>query len=120
MSRSLFSSLPWFLLPFSLLFYRIILGNLLGDILFACCIQFLLQSCILSKTEVLFSSFEISVFCFITCPSHLACGNSILQEGKEDCSASEAVMLSITTPCTPTFYITFKSIVHMNNLCYAV
>ena len=34
------------------------------------------------------------------------------------CSTSCSV--STTTPYTPTFYITFKSTVHFNNLCYTV
>ena len=45
----------------SVVFFSI-LGNLLWDLLFICCNQFLLYSCILSKSGVLFNSFAISVF----------------------------------------------------------
>ena len=39
-------------------------SNPLRDILFACCIQFLLYSCALSRTGVEFSSFAIYVYLF--------------------------------------------------------
>ena len=48
-----------------------ILSNLLWGILFICCNQFLLYSCILSKTGVIFSYFAICA-CFIVCSS-LSC-----------------------------------------------
>jgi hypothetical protein len=48
------------------------LNNLLWGILFTCCNQFLLCSCILSKTGVTFSSFAISI-CSIICPSQSQC-----------------------------------------------
>jgi len=60
-SRSLFNGLPWFLLPVGK-YYFITLGNLLRGILFTWCIQFLLYSCSLSKTGIIFNSFEICVF----------------------------------------------------------
>jgi len=44
----------------SVLFYY--LRNLLQGILFVCCKQFLLYSCILSETGVVFIYFAISVF----------------------------------------------------------
>ena len=45
-----------------------ILSNLLWGILFICCNQFLLYSCILSKTGVIFTYFA-SCACFIICSS---------------------------------------------------
>ena len=60
-SRSLFNGLPWFLLPVGKYCF-ITLGNLLRGILFTWCIQFLLYSCSLSKTGVIFNSFAICVF----------------------------------------------------------
>ena len=42
--------------------FLIILGNLLRDIQFTCCSQFLLYCCILSKNGVVFSSFAVSAF----------------------------------------------------------
>ena len=60
-SRSLFSGLPWFLLPVGEYCF-IALGNLLRGILFTWCIQFLLYSCSLSRICVIFNSFAICVF----------------------------------------------------------
>jgi len=55
-----FYGLPSFLLPVRLHFF-FILGNLLRGILFVCCNQFPLYSCILSKSGVIFCSFAISL-----------------------------------------------------------
>lgn len=52
---------PGLFLPFGLQFF-IILGNLLRGILSVCCNQFLLYSCIVSKTWVMFSPFAVYVF----------------------------------------------------------
>jgi hypothetical protein len=48
--------------------FFIILCHPLQGILFACCIQFLLYSCVLSKTGVVFSSFAIFVYLFYDVP----------------------------------------------------
>ena len=45
-----------------------VLSCFIPGILFICCDQFFLYSCILSKTGVIFSSFTICI-CFIICPS---------------------------------------------------
>ena len=60
-SRSLFKSLRWFLLPVGECCF-ITLGNLLRGILFTCCIQFLLYSIDLSKIVVIFNSFAVCAF----------------------------------------------------------
>jgi hypothetical protein len=60
-SRSLFKSLPWFLLPVTQYCF-ITMGNLLRSVLFTRCIQFLLYSSNLSKIWVIFNSFAICVF----------------------------------------------------------
>ena len=57
-SRSLFKSLPWYLLPVGEYCF-ITLGNLFRGILFACCIQLLLYSSNLSKIGVIFNSFAV-------------------------------------------------------------
>ena len=51
----------------------IILSNLLQCVLFTGCNRFLLYSCTLSKTWVIFSPFGISVFFFKICPSVPCC-----------------------------------------------
>jgi len=57
MSISVFNGLPWFLLPVGLWFFSVFwVIHILWGILFICCNQFLLYSCILSKTGVLFQS----------------------------------------------------------------
>ena len=45
-----------------------IFGNLLPVILFLCCNRFLLYSCILYKTWVVFASFAVCVACFCCIP----------------------------------------------------
>jgi hypothetical protein len=70
-----FYGLPSFLLPVSLHFF-FILGNLLRGILFVCCNQFLLYSCIVSKSGVIFCSFVISLFLIIS-PSVSCCFSHI-------------------------------------------
>jgi hypothetical protein len=51
-SRSFCNGIHWFHLPFGLYLF-VILSNLLQDVLFTCCNQFLLYACILSKTGVI-------------------------------------------------------------------
>jgi hypothetical protein len=58
--RSISNGLPWFLLPFGVQLF-IIVGNLLSSILLTCCKQFLLYSCTLFKTGVVFICIAISV-----------------------------------------------------------
>jgi hypothetical protein len=60
-SRSLFNGLPWWLLPVGLQCFGIHC-NLSRGILFIRCNQFLLYSCILSITGVIFHFFAVCLF----------------------------------------------------------